>query len=124
VLVSLINFAGQNVTETKKEGNMAKVKLNPLMVEVSGTMGDFVFKRSRKGEAIVARRPRKSNTEPSEAQKAHRERFKLAIAYARAAMADPAVRTLYEERAAKEGKSAFAAAQSDYFNGKDLLSSE
>ena len=103
---------------------MAKVKLNPLIVQVSGTMGNFVFKKSRRGEAIVASCPRKSKTEPSEAQKAHRERFKQAVAYARAALADPAVRTHYEERAAKEGKGAFAAAQSDYFKGKDLLSRE
>lgn len=100
---------------------MSKVKLDPLFVEISGTMGNFVFKRSRKGEAIVARRPRKSQTRPSEAQKAQRERFKLAVAYARAAMADPAVRVIYEELARKEGLSVFAAAQSDYFKGIDLL---
>jgi hypothetical protein len=103
---------------------MAKVKLNPLIVEVTGTMGGFVFRKSRRGEAIVSRRPQKSNTAPSEAQKAQRERFKLAIAYARAAMEDPAVRAVYETLAVKEGKGAFAAAQSDYFNGKDLLSRE
>ena len=103
---------------------MAKMQLDPLFVEISGTMGGFVFKKSRRGQAIVARRPRRSNTEPSEAQKAQRERFKLAIAYARAAMADPAVRATYEEIAAKEGKGAFAAAQSDYFNNRYLLSGE
>jgi hypothetical protein len=103
---------------------MAKVKLNPCIVEFSGTIGDFIFKKSRGGEAIVSRRPRKSNAEPSEAQKVQRERFKLANAYARAALADPAVRAVYEQRAMKEGKSAFAAAQSDYFKGKDLLSRE
>jgi hypothetical protein len=110
------------VDSNKKEEIMAKVKLNPLIVQVSGTMGGFVFKKSRRGEAIVASRPRKSNNEPSQAQKAQRERFKLAVAYARAALADPAVRAVYEQIAANEGKGAFAAAQSDYFNGKDLLS--
>jgi hypothetical protein len=39
-------------------------------------------------------------------------------------MADSAVRAVYEQMAVKEGKGAFAAAQSDYFNGKDLLSRE
>lgn len=101
---------------------MAKAKLNPLLVEVSGAMGEFVFRKSRRGEAIVARRPRKSNAEPSEAQKAHRERFKLAIAYAKAAMKDPTLRAVYEGMAVKEGKGAFAVAQSDYFNGNALLS--
>jgi hypothetical protein len=103
---------------------MAKVKLNPCIVEFSGTMGDFVFKRSRKGEAILARRPRKSKTEPSAAQKAQRARFKLAVAYAQAALADPSVRAVYQEMAAKEGMSAFIVAQTDYLNGKDLLSRE
>ena len=69
---------------------MAKMKLDPLFVKLSGIMGEFVFKKSKRGEAIVSRRPRKSNTRPSEAQKANRERFKLAIAYARAAIANAA----------------------------------
>jgi hypothetical protein len=103
---------------------MPKVKLNPCIAEFSGTIGDFIFRKSRGGEAIVSRRPRKSNAEPSEAQKAHPERFKLAVAYARAALADPASRAVYEEIAAKERVSAFTAAQTDYLNGKDLLSRE
>ena len=69
-------------------------------------------------------RPKKSNAEPSEAQKAQRERFKLANAYAKAAMADPDVRALYEARATEEGKGAFALARTDYFNGKDLPSNK
>jgi hypothetical protein len=109
------------ITEARKE-KMAKIKLDPLFAAISGTIGDFVFKKSRKGEAIVARRPKKSNAEPSEAQKAQRERFKLANAYAKAAMADPDVRAFYEERAAEEGQGAFALARIDYFNGEDLLS--
>jgi hypothetical protein len=101
---------------------MAKIKLHPLFVHISGTMGVFVFKKSRTGEVIVASRPRKSNTEPSEAQKAHRERFKLSVAYARAALADPVVRAIYEDIALTEGMSAFTAAQSDYLRGNDRLS--
>jgi len=101
---------------------MAKIKLDPLFAGISGTIGDFVFKKSRNGKVIVARRPKKSNAEPSEAQKAQRERFKLANTYARAAMADPDVRAIYEERAAEEEQGAFALARMDYFNGEDLLS--
>ena len=101
---------------------MAKIKLDPLFAQISGTMGDFVFRKSKKGEAILARRPRKSNAGLSEAQKAQQERFTLANAYAKAAMADPDVSAVYQERAAKEGKGAFALARSDYFKGKDLLS--
>ena len=100
---------------------MAKVKLDPLFVSISGTMGGFVFKKSRKGEAIVARRPAKSKAEPSPAQKAQRERFKLANAYAKAVLADPVLRAVYEEIAAEEGLSVFAAARADYFKGKASL---
>ena len=101
---------------------MPKAKLDPLFIGISGTLGDFVFRRSKRGEVIISRRPRKSNAEPSPAQKAQRERFKLANAYANAALADPDLRAIYEERAAKEQKSAFSLARTDYFDGKDLLS--
>src|SRR5688572_19968118 len=101
---------------------MAKIKLDPLFSEISGTIGGFVFKRSRKGEAILSRRPRKTNARPSEAQKAQRERFKFANAYAKAAMADPEMRALYEKRAVEERQSAFALARMDYFEQKDFLS--
>ena len=98
---------------------MAKIKLDPMFAGISGTMGDFVFRRSRNGETIVSMRPRKSNDEPSEAQRAQRERLKHAHAYARAAMADPALCALYEELAAKEGRSPYAMAHSDYLTGND-----
>jgi hypothetical protein len=101
---------------------MAKVKLDPLFAGISGTIGDLVFRTSKNGQVTISKRPGKSNAEPSEAQKAQRERFKLANAYARAALADPDVRAIYEERAAEERQSAFALARTDYFNGKDLLS--
>jgi len=47
----------------------------------------------------------------SEAQQTHHQRFKLAVAYAKAAMAEPTVRA----------QSPFDLAVSDYFKGKDLL---
>ena len=103
---------------------MAKIKLDPLFAGISGTIGDLVFKRSRNGVTIVARRPTKSNAEPSPAQKAQRERFKLANVYAKAALADPYLRAIYEKRAAKEGQGAFALARMDYLDGKDLLSNK
>ena len=57
----------------------------------------------------------------SKAQKRHRERFKLATEYAQAAMADPELRTIYEDMAAKEHKRPYTMAISDYFKGNDLL---
>jgi hypothetical protein len=46
----------------------------------------------------------------------------LANAYAKAALADPKVRAVYEKRAAKEQRVPYRMALSDYFKGKDLFS--
>jgi predicted DNA-binding ribbon-helix-helix protein len=56
------------------------------------------------------------------AQKEHRQRFKEAVAYARADMAEPKVSNIYEKRAAKENRRSFRVAVSDYLKGNDLLS--
>ena len=100
---------------------MAKVKLNPMINSVSGTLGDFVFRVSPTGETIMSKRPDMSRVKWSQAQKAQRERFKQATEYARAAMAEPHVRAVYEQRAASERKRPYALAFSDYFKGNDLL---
>jgi hypothetical protein len=101
---------------------MAKIKLDPIFVGISGTIGDIVFRKSKNGETIISRRPRKSNAKPSEAQKAQRQRLTQANAYAKAALADPDLRAVYEEIAAQEGTGAFTAARNDYLKGKALLS--
>ena len=63
-----------------------------------------------------------SAVEWSPAQLEQRQRFKAAIAYAKAAMADPHARVVYEKRAAAENRQPFRVAVSDYFKGVDLLS--
>ena len=102
---------------------MPRVRLHPLVEEIHGTMYDVVFKRSPKGNMIVTKRPDMSKVKWSKAQKAHRARFKQAVAYARAALADPKVRLRYEKMAKKQHKRRWDVAISDYFNGIDLLSS-
>jgi hypothetical protein len=100
---------------------MAKVKLNPMFKEVRGKLGDKVFRRMANGEIVMSQAPEKSNIEPTEAQLAHRERFKQASAYAKAALAEPKVRAHYEKLAAQTGKRPRALAISDYLKGKNLL---
>lgn len=100
---------------------MPKVRLTPLIEEIHGTMYDVVFKRSPKGNMIVTKRPDMSEVVWSEAQTAHRARFKQAVAYARAALADPKLRARYEKRAKRQHKRAWDVAMSDYFAGKGLL---
>ena len=101
---------------------MPKVKLPQLIEELHGTVYDMVFKRSPQGEIIVTKRPDMSNVEWSDAQQAHRQRFKQAVAYAKAALAEPKVRARYEKKAKRQHKRAWDVAVSDYFQGKDLLS--
>jgi hypothetical protein len=87
-------------------------------------MGDVVFKRSPNGETIITKRPDMSKVKWSPTQKAHRKRFKQASAYAKAAMADPKIRAMYEKKAAKAHKRPRDLAISAYFKGKDLLSTK
>ena len=91
-----------------------KVKLNPMFEEVSGQLGDLVFRELR-GETIASRKP-SGNAAPSVDQVAHRERFKLAAAYGKSVMADDTVRALYEEAAKTKNMPVFALTVADYFN--------
>ena len=101
---------------------MAKVTLNPLIKQISGKMGDIVFRVSPTGEQTIMKLPDMSGVKWSKAQKEHRQRFKQAVAYARAAMAEPKVRRLYEKMAAKNHKRPYDMAVSDFFKGNDRLS--
>ena len=100
---------------------MPKVRLKSAIVEIRGTLYDVVFKRSPQGNMIVTKSPDMSNVEWSPAQKAQRQRFKEAAAYAKAALAEPQVRLRYERKAKKQNKRAWDLAVSDYFKGNDLL---
>jgi hypothetical protein len=100
---------------------MAKVELNPMLKEIRGKLGKTVFRRSHTGETSLIKLADMSNVEWSDAQKAQRERFKQANAYAKAAMAEPKIRREYEKEAAKKNKRPYNLAVSDYFKGRNLL---
>jgi hypothetical protein len=92
----------RDIEVVKKEGTMPKIKLNPIVQAISGKLGDIVFRVSKMGKVTIAKRPDVSRVVPSEARLARRECFKQAIEYARAAMAEREVCTVYEDMAAKE----------------------
>jgi hypothetical protein len=100
---------------------MPKVRLKPSLEHFEGTLYQLVFKLSPQGKPIVTKCPDMTNVEWSEAQTAQRQRFKQANEYAKAAMAEPDVRAIYEELAAIAHKHPYRMAFSDYFQGKDLL---
>ncbi|NWG07842.1 MAG: hypothetical protein HXY35_14290 [Chloroflexi bacterium] len=81
---------------------------------MSGKLGKIVF-RNVNGKLIASRRPI-FTSQPTEAQLAHRERFRQAAAYGRSVMADPATRALYQEAADSRGMPIFALIVADYFN--------
>jgi len=100
---------------------MAKTTLHPMLQRLKGKMGNAVFRRSHTGEISLTKLPDMSRVKWSDAQQAHRQRFKEAVAYARAAMADETVRAKYVEIAARQGKRPFDMAVSDYFKDRNLL---
>ena len=95
-----------------------KVKLNPMFEQVSGQLGDVVFRELR-GKTIASRKATLSAM-PSADQLAHRERFKLAAAYGKSALADSEVRVQYEEIAKSKNMPVFAATIADFFNAPTI----
>ena len=100
---------------------MAKVKLASWITEIRGRVGDVVFRTSPDGKTYLSKSPDMSAVEWSPAQKENRRHFSRAIAYAKAAMADPDARAVYEKQAAGQNRQPFRMAVSDYLKGNDLL---
>jgi hypothetical protein len=100
---------------------MTKIKLNPIIEQARGQLGEMVFRRTQSGGTSLIRKPDMSKVAWSEAQAAQRERFRQAVAYARAALADPQARAVYEREATRKGKRAFDLAVSDWFHERELL---
>ena len=99
---------------------MVKVILQSGLRELRGKMGDWTYRRMY-GKQTLMKTPDMSKVEWSKAQKANRERFAEAIAYARQAMADPEVRAHYEKLGKKANRQPFRVAVSDFLEGKNLL---
>lgn len=91
-----------------------KVKLNPMFEQVSGQLGEIVFREVR-GRTVVSRKPVYTSV-PTEEQTEHRERFKLASAYGRGALGTQASRSMYEAAARQRDLPIFAVMIADYFN--------
>jgi hypothetical protein len=98
---------------------VAKVRLNPILEQLRGQVGDLVFRRYG-DQVVVARKPDVSEREWSEAQIAHRERFRQATIYGRMVMADAEARALYEEAARVKGKPLFSLMVADFFNAPSI----
>lgn len=99
-----------------------KIKLNPFLKEVRGKIGNTVFRLCHTGELQIAARPDMSRVKWSEAQKAHRKRFRYAVDYAKFCMKIPELRAYYLEMAHEQGTNRpFDEAVRHYFMGRDLI---
>ncbi len=92
-----------------------KVKLNPMFEQVSGQLGEVVFREVR-GKTVASRKSASSTAAPSENQVEHRERFKLAAAYGKSALANADTRALYTEAARNKNMPVFSLTVADFFN--------
>jgi hypothetical protein len=100
---------------------MAKVILNPAIQQIRGSIGGMVFRRGASGEIHLMKTPNMSKVKWSKKQKEHRQRMKLAVAYAHAVKADEKIYAIYLKEAGKKGKRPFNLAVSDYFKDRNLL---
>jgi hypothetical protein len=84
-----------------------KVEFNKSIKAMWGKLDGLVFRRSHGGRVVVSTSPDMSRVKWSEAQQAHRRRFKQAVAEARSALTDPEVHAQYEAEAAARGMRPF-----------------
>src|SRR5215216_4618380 len=98
---------------------MVKVRLHAPVKSMSGKMGIYTY-RYTYGKQTLMKTPDMSEVKWSKAQKASRQRFAEAIAYARAAMAEPKVRAHYEKLGKKVDRQPFRVAVSDFLVGTNL----
>jgi hypothetical protein len=100
---------------TKRRFIVAKVKLNPILEQIQGQVGDLVFKRYG-DEVLISRKPDLEGQVATEAQLAVRDRFREAALYGKMVMADADTKALYVEAAKAKGKPVFSLTVADFFN--------
>lgn len=94
---------------------MAKVGDNIVTTGLSGKLGNLIVFRNRGGKTIVAKAPKKKQTEWSEAQERHRLKFQEAVLYAKSAIANETTKEAYKA-SAEEGETAYNVAVADFLN--------
>jgi hypothetical protein len=108
----------------RKRRKAPRILLHPMFQWIRGKLGKIVYRPTRNGQVSAYPAPDMSKVQWSKAQKAHRQHFAQAVAYAKLVVRDPDIRPIYLEMAAKSKRSKgrpFDMAVSDYHNGNDLL---
>jgi hypothetical protein len=94
---------------------MAKAKLNSILEQVRGKVGDLVF-RHYGDKVVVSRAPDFTGQERTAGQLAMQERFRQATQYAKLALTDPAAKAVYEAAARATGRPLFSLAVADFLH--------
>lgn len=89
------------------------------METMSGKIGDLVFRRYE-GEVVIARKADTCGSVLTAGQLGQQERFGQAAVYAKAVLADTALRPVYEKVAKEKRKPAFALAVVDFLNAPSV----
>ena len=107
-----------------KRRKAPKILLHPMFRWIRGKMGKIVYRLAHNGEVSAYPAPDMSQVIWSPAQKAQRQNFAKASAYAKLAIQDPEIRQYYVELAKQRKRNKRRPgdmAVSDYFQGNDLL---
>jgi len=102
---------------------MTKVKENDVTTGLSGKFGRQLIFRNTKGQTIVARQSTKNRKrKQTQAQKDHIKRFREAVVYAKAALADEVKKAAYTEKASNKDYtvSAYNIAVADYLHSPEI----
>ena len=108
----------------RKRRKTPKIELHPMFRWIRGRMGKIVYRLAHNGEVSAYPAPDMSGIVWSPAQKAQRQNFARASAYATLATRDPEIRQYYVELAKQQRRNPRRpgdVAFSDYSQGNDLL---
>jgi hypothetical protein len=92
---------------------MATLKLNTITALFQGKISGLVIAKHKDG-LILRRRPRPRTEDYTDNQKAEQTRFALAVAYARAVVADPERRRIYAAAALQQHRRIYGVALADF----------
>lgn len=98
---------------------MAKIKVNPILEQIRGQVGDLVFKRYG-DKVILSRKPDTEGRQVTEGQSAARGRFREASVYGKLVMADAESKGVYEKAAAAKGQPVFSLIMADFLNAPSV----
>ncbi len=98
---------------------MAKSTENVVMDGASGKIGKQLVFRQQAGQTIIAKRAKKTTVPITQDQLEVRYRFTEAAYYAKAVLADPILKSEYQEKA-KLGQTAYNVAFADYLKAPEL----